>query len=102
MKNKAETIKNIISIMVSVVIVIVIITCCVSGLIDEAKSTTSNNLSSSTSISKFYGSINSNVYHYGSCRYVDQIKSYNLISFSSASDAKSKGHRPCKICKPPG
>jgi len=57
---------------------------------------------SNSSYGKFYGSINSNVYHYSSCRYVNQIKSNNLTSFSSVQNAKSRGYRPCKVCRPPG
>ncbi len=50
----------------------------------------------------YVGSINSNVYHYPSCRYAQRIYSENEIWFSSVEDAKAHGYRPCKVCKPPG
>ena len=50
----------------------------------------------------YVGSVNSDVYHYPWCHYVDRIKSYNEIWFTSATDAKAHGYRPCKVCKPPG
>lgn len=48
----------------------------------------------------YYGSKNSNVFHYGSCRYVRSIKSGNLIVFSSRENALSRGYRPCSVCNP--
>lgn len=51
--------------------------------------------------SKYVGSINSNVYHYPDCRYVQRIKPENKIWFSSSEDARTHGYRPCKVCKPP-
>jgi competence protein ComEC len=50
---------------------------------------------------KYVGSINSNVYHYPSCRYVEQIHPENLVWFASAAEAQAKGYRPCKVCNPP-
>ncbi len=49
----------------------------------------------------FYGSKNSNVYHYGSCSYVDRIKDANLVIFTNAQDAVDRGYRPCDVCHPP-
>lgn len=49
----------------------------------------------------YVGSINSDVYHYLSCRYVKQIYPENKIWFSSTSDARAHGYRPCKVCCPP-
>ena len=49
----------------------------------------------------YVGSINSDVYHYPTCRYVKQIYPENKIWFSSASDARAHGYRPCKVCNPP-
>ena len=49
----------------------------------------------------FVGSINSDVYHYPSCHYVERIHTENKIWFSSASDARAHGYRPCKVCRPP-
>jgi methylphosphotriester-DNA--protein-cysteine methyltransferase len=50
---------------------------------------------------KYVGSAKSNVYHDPSCGSAKKIKPGNLVSFSSAKDAKGKGYRPCKVCKPP-
>jgi hypothetical protein len=49
----------------------------------------------------YVGSKKSDVYHYPSCHYVDQIKHENLIYFSSPEEAIAAGYRPCKGCKPP-
>jgi len=48
----------------------------------------------------YYGSKNSNVFHYGWCRYVASIKAANLRVFTSRQDAVNKGYRPCAACKP--
>lgn len=50
---------------------------------------------------KFVGSKKSDVYHRPSCHYVDNIKPENKIWFKSSAEAKAKGYRPCKVCKPP-
>ena len=47
------------------------------------------------------GSANSNKYHYPSCRWAKEIRPYNLVTFSSVKDAKSKGYVACKVCRPP-
>ena len=49
----------------------------------------------------YVGSINSDVYHYPWCRYVEQIYPWNKIWFSSSSDARAHDYRPCKVCRPP-
>lgn len=49
----------------------------------------------------YVGSIKSDVYHYPWCRYVTQIYPENKIWFSSSSDARAHGYRPCKFCNPP-
>ncbi len=49
----------------------------------------------------YVGSINSNKYHYTWCRWAQKISPYNLVGFSSAKEAKSKGYIPCKVCRPP-
>jgi len=49
----------------------------------------------------FLGSKKSDVYHYPNCRYVKMIKPENLIWFTSVEDARARGYRPCKVCKPP-
>ncbi len=51
--------------------------------------------------SYFVGSKESGVYHYPGCRYVDRIKSANLIYFDTPEDAIAAGYHPCKVCKPP-
>ncbi len=58
--------------------------------------------SSSTSSSGGYyvGSVNSNKFHYPSCGYANRIRSYNLITFSSRSQALSSGYSPCSRCNP--
>jgi micrococcal nuclease len=54
-----------------------------------------------SSSGKYIGSINSNKYHYPTCSSAKQILPKNLIWFTSAADAKSKGYSPCGGCKPP-
>ncbi len=49
---------------------------------------------------KYYGSKNSNVFHYAWCRYVSNIKAANLRVFNSRQEATDKGYRPCQVCKP--
>ena len=49
---------------------------------------------------KYYGSKNSNVFHYAWCRYAASIKAANLRVFNSRQEAINKGYRPCKVCKP--
>lgn len=60
----------------------------------------SKNYESSGSGGSYVGSANSNKFHYPSCRYVNNIKSGNLITFSSRDDAISSGYSPCKVCCP--
>jgi len=50
---------------------------------------------------QFVGSVNSDVYHYPYCKYVDQIHESNKIWFTSSQDARNHGYRPCKVCNPP-
>jgi len=49
----------------------------------------------------FVGSKNSNVYHYPSCKYAQQIKPENLVTFPTAQDAVNQGYHPCSYCNPP-
>ena len=49
----------------------------------------------------FYASKESNKYHYSWCRYVNNIKPANLITFDTAEQAKAAGYIPCSVCKPP-
>ena len=70
---------------------------------ESSSDTSTSDTSSSTGVSgTFVGSINSDVYHYPSCASAKRIKSYNLITFSSTTEAKADGYRPCKKCNPPG
>jgi Adenosine deaminase len=48
----------------------------------------------------YVGSINSNVYHKSTCRYVKKIKSYNRIYFKTKASAKKHHYWPCKVCRP--
>lgn len=47
------------------------------------------------------GSKRSGVYHRSICPYVQGIVIGNVISFSSAKEAKERGYSPCKLCRPP-
>ena len=49
---------------------------------------------------RYAASKESDKYHELNCRYVDQILSWNLIYFSSKSEARSKGYKPCSVCDP--
>lgn len=49
----------------------------------------------------YVGSANSNKYHYPWCKWAKKISSYNLVTFNSVKEAKSKGYVPCKVCRPP-
>lgn len=50
---------------------------------------------------EFWGSKNSNKYHYPDCRWAQKIKPSNLIKFNSPEEATQAGYIPCKVCKPP-
>lgn len=50
---------------------------------------------------EFWGSKNSNKYHYPDCRWAQKIKPSNLIKFNSPEEAQKAGYIPCKVCKPP-
>lgn len=49
---------------------------------------------------EYWGSINSNKYHYSSCTWAHRIKPENLIKFKSKKDARNAGYMPCKVCRP--
>ena len=49
---------------------------------------------------RYCGSVNSDVFPYTSCRYVDQILDENYVTYFSREDAVDRGKRPCKACKP--
>lgn len=48
----------------------------------------------------YVASINSDVFHYPNCSYVNQMKESNKIWFSSRQEAIDSGRRPCSRCKP--
>ncbi|MCE5318844.1 MAG: hypothetical protein LLG04_15970 [Parachlamydia sp.] len=54
-----------------------------------------------TFAAEFWGSKNSNKYHYPNCQWAQKIKPSNLVKFSSAEEAAKAGYVPCKVCKPP-
>lgn len=49
----------------------------------------------------YVGSVNSNIYHYTSCKWANEIYPQNRITFDSVSDARNHGYRACKVCCPP-
>jgi methylphosphotriester-DNA--protein-cysteine methyltransferase len=50
---------------------------------------------------EFWGSRNSNKYHYPTCQWAQRIKPENLVKFSSPEEAAKAGYIPCKVCRPP-
>ncbi len=50
---------------------------------------------------EFWGSKNSNKYHYPDCKWAQKIKPGNLVKFSSPEQAHRAGYMPCKVCSPP-
>lgn len=50
---------------------------------------------------EFWGSKNSNKYHYPTCASAQKINPSNLVKFSSPEQAVKAGYVPCKVCKPP-
>jgi len=46
------------------------------------------------------GSKSSKKYHRPDCRFAQNIKPENLISFSGVEDARREGYLPCKVCNP--
>ena len=49
---------------------------------------------------RYAASSESNVFHYISCFYVNNIHPENLIYFSSRQNATNAGYRPCTYCNP--
>lgn len=56
---------------------------------------------SSPVFAEFWGSKNSNKYHYTSCKSAQRIKPSNLVKFDTPEAAINAGYVPCKVCKPP-
>lgn len=50
---------------------------------------------------EFWGSKNSNKYHYPDCKWAQKINPKNLIRFNSPEEAQKAGYIPCKVCRPP-
>jgi methylphosphotriester-DNA--protein-cysteine methyltransferase len=56
---------------------------------------------SSAISAEFWGSTESNKYHYPTCHCAQNIKPENLIVFNSPEEAQQAGYVPCKVCNPP-
>ena len=50
---------------------------------------------------KFVGSVNSDKYHWPSCRWAENIKEENEIWFVSTKEAQEAGYEACGTCSPP-
>lgn len=50
---------------------------------------------------EYWGSKNSNKYHYPTCKWAQKISPKNLVKFSSPEEAVKAGYVACKVCKPP-
>ncbi|HOO53624.1 MAG TPA: DEAD/DEAH box helicase family protein [Methanothrix sp.] len=51
-------------------------------------------------VPNFVGSRDSNKYHLPSCGWAERIPSEDRIYFPSTEAAKSRGYKPCMVCKP--
>jgi hypothetical protein len=71
--------------------------------IDVAHPSSDHTLGATVAASEkvFVGSIESNKYHYPSCRWAEKIKPEHEIWFSSSEDARNHGYIACKVCSPP-
>ncbi|MDD2353672.1 MAG: Ada metal-binding domain-containing protein [Atribacterota bacterium] len=49
---------------------------------------------------KYIGSKQSNIFHIPSCRHAERIEDYNIIYFSTRSEAINSGYKECKVCSP--
>lgn len=49
---------------------------------------------------QYVGSINSDKYHYPSCRWAKKIKPKNRVWFRDKEHAAEYGYMACKVCKP--
>jgi len=50
---------------------------------------------------QFVGSLESDKYHYPSCRWAKKILPENEIWFASSEEARAAGYVPCGVCHPP-
>ncbi len=48
----------------------------------------------------YVGSIESDKYHYPSCRWAEKILKENEIWFDTINEAKEQGYKPCGVCNP--
>lgn len=48
----------------------------------------------------YVGSINSDKYHYPTCRCAGNILPENEVCFDSKGEAEKAGYVPCQVCKP--
>lgn len=64
---------------------------------DDSDTSESSSLSDGT---VYVASEKSDKFHFENCRYANQIKPYNKITFSSREEAISEGYSPCKVCCP--
>jgi len=49
---------------------------------------------------RFVGNVALGIYHLPTCDWVDRMSKKNRVGFSSASEARSHGFKPCRICSP--
>lgn len=50
---------------------------------------------------EFWGSKESNKYHYPECQWAQKINPANRVIFNSPEEAQRAGYVPCKVCIPP-
>ena len=66
----------------------------------SSSSNSGSSSSSSISDSHYIASVNSNKFHYETCRWGKKISNKNKVTFNTRSDAISQGYEPCKVCQP--
>lgn len=68
---------------------------------ETVKGDTSNNATTPVKTEgKYVGSIDSNKYHYPTCRLAEKILKENQIWFDAVEEAEKLGYEPCGICNP--
>ena len=68
---------------------------------ETVKGDTSNNATTPVkNEGKYVGSIDSNKYHYPTCRLAEKILKENQIWFDAVEEAEKLGYEPCGICNP--
>lgn len=88
-----------ICLILALLLMVLFLTSCTSG--STATDTEYHEVKQSAATeARYCGSVNSDVFHYTSCRYVDQILDENYVTYFSREDAVDRGKRPCKVCKP--